>query len=369
MFDIVIAKNELLSRLLIVAGAVDKRQSLAILANILLKVSNDGFLVLTATDLEMEISAKVACKEVNAVGEITVPAKKLIDIIRSLDDETLVVIKLVDKSLIIKAKRSQFKLGTLPVDDFPARNHTQAEFSLDFAKSDLLSLMQATHFAMSQQDVRFFLNSLLLELDGEHIITVATDGHRMAIYKFQYANSAQHQRFLLPRKTILEMIRLLNVIHDEKIVLSLGGDHACLQTADYKFTSKLIDSRYPSYQKVVSNDYDKFVLVDCEDFKRALMRISILAHEKSRAVLLHIHDNVLTLIANNQEQEEATDSIEAQVDGEEIKIGVNAGYLLDVLNYFPIGLVRLSLSTADSTILVETLANEDYQYVIMPMKI
>ncbi|MGQ3890839.1 DNA polymerase III subunit beta [Legionella sp. CNM-4043-24] len=368
MFELGISKAELLPRLLMVAGAVDKKQSLAILSNILIRIDNN-VLTLTATDLEMEISAHLPCEASFSDRKITVPAKKFIDIIRSLDDESVPRLTFQDGTVFISSGRSRFKLATLPADDFPASDKEATEVEFSLPKADLIHLLQSTHFAMSQQDVRFFLNGLLLEFDGLTITAVATDGHRMAICKRACDSKLPHHRLLLPRKGIQELLRLLNTIQDDTLTVVAGKSSFRLISTEYAFSSKLIESRFPPYNKAIPVGNDKFVLLEKDNLKRALSRIIILANEKSRAVLMHLHDSTLTLVANNQEQEEATEILEATVDGDELKIGINASYLLDVLNYLPDGLVRLSMSTTDRSVLVESLLDELYQYIIMPMKL
>lgn len=368
MFELGISKAELLPRLLMVAGAVDKRQSLAILSNILIRIDNN-ILTLTATDLEMEISAHLPCSATLSDKQITVPAKKFIDIIRSLDDETTPTLTFQAGTVSISSGRSHFKLATLPADDFPSCDKEAVEVEFSLPKADLVHLLQSTHFAMSQQDVRFFLNGLLLEFDGFSITSVATDGHRMAICRRTCETKLPHHRLLLPRKGIQELLRLLNSIQDETLTVVAGKSSFRLISADYAFSSKLIESRFPPYNKAIPVGNDKFVLLEKDNLKRALSRIIILANEKSRAVMMNLHNNTLTLVANNQEQEEASETLEATVDGEDLKIGINASYLLDVLNYLPDGLVRLSMSTTDRSLLVESLLDEQYQYIIMPMKL
>lgn len=368
MFELTLAKDQLLTPLLTVAGAVDKKQSLAILSNILLQLK-DNQLVLTATDLEMEISARIACVAENTSGVTTVPAKKFIDIIRSLDEDSAPIIIFKSDTVFIKAGRSQFKLATLAADGFPTTENEFSEVEFSVSRQSLIHLLQSTHFAMSQHDVRVFLNGLLLELDAQMITAVATDGHRMAVCKLPCTQSFTHNRFLLPKKGVQEMLRLLNTVSDEEVAIAAGKNHFKLSTSEYSFQSRLIEARFPPYAKAIPREHDKFVLIDRDLLKRALSRIVILAHEKSRAVLLHLQSNSLTLIANNQEQEEAIEYLEAHIEGNELKIGINASYLLDVLNFVGEGLVRLSMSTTDSSILLESLQDELYQYVIMPMKI
>lgn len=367
MFEFTIKKEDLLAPLMTVSGAVDKKQSLAILANFLLKLKQ-GALYITATDLEIEISAQVACESHDGEGGITVPAKKLIDIIRSLDDGASPKISCDQGIVTIKHGRSQFKLSTLPADNYPTSEDECNEVELHLPRAALLGLLQSTHFAMSQQDVRVFLNGLLLEFEKNQISAVATDGHRMAISRYACDNLHEH-RLLLPKKGIQELLRLLNGIDDENVLLTAGKSHVKLSASRFVFLSKLIEARFPPYTKAIPREQDKHVIIDCMQLKRSLARIMILAHEKSRAVMLHLQQDQLSLIANNNEQEEAFETLPAETQGTEIKIGLNANYLMDVLNHFNEGSIRLSMSNTDSSILIESLAQESYQYIIMPMKI
>ncbi len=367
MFELSIKKEDLLVPLLTVAGAVDKKQSLAILSNFLLKVSN-GLLSITATDLEIEISAQVACESSESTGSITVPAKKFIDIIRSQDENTSPKIVCDNGILTIKQGRSSFKLTTLPSEDYPLSEDECNDVEITIPRLVLLNLLQSTHFAMSQQDVRVFLNGLFLEFEPNLITAVATDGHRMAISRYSCSSTSQN-KLLLPKKGVQELLRLLNSINDENVLLAAGKSHFKLVTSQFQFLSKLIEARFPPYAKAIPRDQDKQIIIDCSSFKRSLSRIVILAHEKSKAVMLHLQPGQLTLIANNNEQEEAVESLVAETQGDELKIGLNATYLLDVLNHFGDGQIRLSMSNTDSSILIESLQNEYYQYIIMPMKI
>ena len=368
MFELTISKQQLLTPLLMAAGAVDKKQSLAILSNILLKLTDDH-LFLTATDLEIEITGCVPCTESKETGSVTVPAKKMIDIIRSLDDNATPTITFDAGIVTIKEGRSKFKLATLPAADYPSRDEEQSEVEFSVARGAFIHLLQSTHFAMSQQDVRVFLNGLLVELDSQSITTVATDGHRMAICKLPCQLNQQHHRLLVPRKGVQEILKLLTNVSDDQILISTGKNYFKVVTKEYTFTTKLIEARFPPYAKAIPSAQDKQVLIERDLLKRALSRIIILAHEKSRAVLLHIQNGQLTLVANNQEQEEAIETLLAETQGEELKIGINASYLLDVLNHVEEGLLRLSFSSTESSILVESHKDEHYLYIIMPMKI
>ncbi|PJD93468.1 MAG: DNA polymerase III subunit beta [Legionella sp.] len=367
MFELTIKKEQLLAPLLTVAGAVDKKQALPILANFLLELT-DGLLRITATDLEIEISAQIFCESNQTQGAITVPAKKFIDIIKSLDDQSTPAIFCTDSVLTIKEGRSSFKLTTLPAEQYPVSADEYNEVELTLPRLDLLHLLQSTHFAMSQQDVRVFLNGLFLDFEPQLISSVATDGHRMAISRYHCANTAE-TKLLIPKKGIQELLRLLNGIADEEILVTAGKSHIKVVTQQFRFSSKLIEARFPPYSKAIPKGQDKHLLIDCATLKRSLTRTVILAHEKSKAVLLHVQEGLLTLIANNNEQEEAMESLSVETEGDELKIGLNATYLLDVLNHFGEGMVRLSFSTTDSSILIESLQQDNYQYIIMPMKL
>lgn len=367
MFELVIKKEDLLPPLLVVAGAVDKKQSLAILSNFLLKLAN-GQLLITATDLEIEMSAQVACESNQVDGSITVPAKKFIDIIKSLEEQSNPKIVFDNGVVTIKEGRSSFKLTTLPAEHFPASEDECNEVELSIPRVDLLHLLQSTHFAMSQQDVRVFLNGLFLDFEPNRISSVATDGHRMAINRYACVNTAEN-KLLIPKKGVQELVRLLNGVNDEQVLLAAGKSQIKLVTKQFVFSSKLIEARFPPYSKAIPKGQDKQILIDCTTLKRSLARTVILAHEKSKAVMLHLQPGLLTLIANNNEQEEAVESLPAETQGDELKIGLNATYLLDVLNHFGEGMIRLSMSTTDSSILIESVANDEYQYIIMPMKL
>lgn len=368
MFELVIKKQDLINPLLTVAGALDKKQSIAILSNFLLKLS-DNQICLTATDLEIEITARVACFSEQKTGSITIPSKKFIEIIRSLDENVEPRLIFKDGTLIIKQGRSSFKLATLAADTYPESKLESNEVELTVPRLALLELLQSTYFAMSQQDVRFFLNGLLIEFDAHTILAVGSDGHRMAINRFACERGSSHHKLLFPRKGVQELLRVLTNITDEQVTLSAGKNHITCISNDYDFSSKLIEARFPPYTKAIPRDNDKELVVDCALFKRSLTRMVILANEKSKGVLLHMQPNQVTLIANNQEQEEAIETLEAQTTGDEIIIGLNAMYLIDVLTHFGDGAVRLSMSTTDSSILVESLQDANYQYILMPMKI
>jgi DNA polymerase-3 subunit beta len=368
MFEITSHKSAWLTPLLTVAGAVDKKQSLAVLSNILMKI-NESTLTLTATDLEIEITAIIPVVSTQNTGNTTIPAKKMLDIIRSLDDESELHIRYDDKTLWLKTAVGQFKLSCLPAEDFPAilRDPNDLEFTLP--RTTLLTLLESTHFALSQQDIRAYLNGLLLEIQATGLTTVGMDGHRMAVARAPLTLNSELHRLVIPRKGAAEMIRLLQHIEDETIAFSAGKNHIRIHTAQYTLTSHLLETRFPAYAKVIPQYPDQQVTIAREPLKRALSRITILANEKSRVVRLQFQAETLTISANNQIQEEATESVPAQSTVQDFKIGVNAAYLLDVLNYLDTDTIRFSLGDMNSSILIEPVGRDHYQYVIMPVKI
>lgn len=369
MFELTILRQDLLAPLLIVVGAIGKKQLNPLLSHILLTLS-DNQLLLTATDLEIEITARIPCVTTQSEGSITVPAKKIVDIIRSLEDNANPCLRLDEGVISIREGRSLFKLATLPAENYPRTQDEMSDLELTVPTVAFTRLLQSTHFALSQQDVRVFLNCLLLEVESTGLTAVGTDGHRMAIARLPMELSyASQQRLLIPRRGIQEMLRLIAPLAEEHVTLSAGKNHIKLITNQYTFISKLVESRFPLYSKAIPRDQDKHIEIEKEILKRSLLRIVILAHEKSRAIMLHIQPGLITLVANNQEKEEAVESLEAQTIGEELKIGINATYLLDVLGFFDEGMIRLSFSTTDSSILVTSLHDNNYQYIIMPMKL
>lgn len=368
MFKFAIERQTLLSSLLLVSGAVEKKQTLPILGNVLVRV-NQTHLHVCATDTEISLSANIPLTDVSETGEITVPAKKLIDICRSLNDLDKLQFTYKDMRVLIKAGRSRFSLTTLPAADFPVLEDACKDIEFEVEKEPLVQLLQATYFSMAQQDVRYYLNGLLCEFLGRQINAVSTDGHRLAIGQLQIDNNLPDHRFILPRKGVLELLRLLNDIQDPNVALSVNNNHFYLQTKQYDFSSKLIEGRFPNYRRVIPVDNDKEVVIERDLLKQAISRVSILANEKYRAIQLAMTAQKLTIIASNQEQEEAVDELEVDTQGSPISIGVNASYLLDVLNNVPPGLVKLSLSEPTNSILITSPNQLIAKYVIMPLKI
>ena len=305
MFQITTTKQELLTPLLIVAGAVDKKQSVLILSNILLNISKNN-LSLTATDLEIEITANIACICTQEHAVTTIPVKKVVDIVRSLEDDAEIIFEFQNDAMLMKSGRSKFKILTLPAKNYPSTEFDCNEIEFSIAKASLIKILQTTAFAMALQDARIYLNGLFLEINSKYITAVAADGHRMAVCQTPCDLPGSNHRLIIPKKAVQEILRLLSTVEDETIILAASKNHFRLTTSQYVFSSKLIETRFPPYNKAVPKNQDKSVVLDRDILKRALSRIIIMANEKVRAISLNIEPNTLTILASNQDHEEGS---------------------------------------------------------------
>ncbi len=362
-----ISREALLKPLQLVAGVVERRQTLPVLSNILL-VAEGNQLSLTGTDLEVEMVGRIELEQDAEPGSITVPAKKLMDICKSLPDQVDVELTLTGQKVTIKGGRSRFTLSTLPASEFPNIEDGPRNLEIPIAQGKLRRLIERTSFAMAQQDVRYYLNGMLLELDGNNLRSVATDGHRLAtsICDVEQDLSVK-QQIIVPRKGILELVRLLQD-SDTEAQLVIGSNHIRVNTGDFIFTSKLVDGKFPDYQRVIPRGGDKQVIADRQELRQVLSRISILSNEKYRGVRLSLTDGYLQVTANNPEQEEAEETLAVDYQGAPLEIGFNVNYMLDVLSILAVDMVKISMSDPNSSSLVEAVDNSDSLYVIMPMR-
>jgi DNA polymerase-3 subunit beta len=363
---IVTNRETLLKPLQIVGGVVERRQTLPILANILINAEK-GRLTVTATDLEVELRTAVDV-ETSSEADFTLPARKLIDICRALPEEAKLNIDIEGERAVIKTGRSRFTLGVLPAQDYPNMEPSSAVHTFSISEGRLKGLIEKTHFAMAQQDVRYYLNGMLLEQDGDIVRTVATDGHRLALSEEKLDSESQVFQVILPRKAVLELGRMLTD-SDQELQVQVGTNHVRITIGDTVFTSKLIDGKFPDYQKVIPKDTDKEVVVDRELMKQALQRTSILSNEKYRGIRFNFKSGVLGLLAHNPEQEEAEEELEISYQGEEVAIGFNVGYLIEVFTVMTSNEVQMSLRDENSSCLIEAVGEGNSRYVVMPMRL
>ena len=362
-----IEKETLLNPLQQIIGAVEKRQTMPALSNVLIRTTENS-LILTATDLEIELVSQIGII-VDEPGEITVPARKLLDICKSLANEAIIKFSVTDKKALVQSGRSRFSLTTLAAKDFPALDAINSIYEFEIPQKTLRDIIDKTAFAMAQQDVRYYLNGLMLEVSSNYLRAVATDGHRLAYCeKVTNADIADIKQVILPRKGVLELVRLLGDTENSVKVI-LGSNHLQVEFDGLRLTSKLIDGRFPDYNRVMPTDGHNVITVDRDQLRQALMRVSILSNEKYRGIRLILEKNLIKLQAQNPDQEEA--DIEQEVDyaGDNIEIGFNVNYMLDVLNVTNSAMVKASLKDSNSSFLLTYPDQTDCKYVIMPMRL
>ncbi len=362
-----IKQEELNRPLQRVASVVERRLTKPILGNILLSLQ-DGLLRMTTTDMEIEMQTQVQVDS-GTSGDITVQARKLMDICRSLPGDADLKFTLDDQRMVLKAGKSRFTLATLPAIEFPNIEIAEELTSFKLPEGLLKTGIDRTAFAMAQQDVRYYLNGLLMEIHNGSLRLVATDGHRLAICDvFSGLEGVDDQRLIIPRKGILELSRLLSD-GDAETTITLGRNFIRVTSAENSFVCKLIEGVYPDYQNVIPNTGDKDAICDRETLRQALNRVAILSSEKYRGVRMHFADSTLLVIANNPEHEEAEDELPMEYVGGELDIAFNVGYLIDALTACDGEKVKLNLSDANSCCLIETIPDNQSRYVVMPMRL
>lgn len=360
------AREVLLKPLQAVIGVVERRQTMPILSNVLI-IAQDGRLSVTATDLEVELVAQAEVDVENG-GEITVSGRKLLDICKALPEGSDIHISLSGEKLSVRAGRSKFNLATLPAAEFPVVEDIKAGQTISVSQEALGHLIEKTHFSMAQQDVRYYLNGMLLETSGQHLRAVATDGHRLALCQVELDGAdLEEQQVIVPRKGVLELQRLMSGEGDLNI--ELGSNHIRIQLEGIRFTSKLIDGKFPEYDRVIPKESANELKANRSEFRDALQRTAILSNEKYRGIRLVIRDSGVILQAHNPEQEEAEEELEVEYSGEDIEIGFNVNYLLDALGAVEGDIVTLSVQDSNSSCLIRQPGNEDSTFVVMPMRL
>lgn len=363
-----ISRDALLKPLNLVAGVVERRQTLPVLSNVLLVLEGQQ-LSLTGTDLEVELVGRVPVDEASTAGEVTVPARKLVDICKSLPEGSDIHFSVEEGKATVRSGRSRFTLSTLPAREFPSVEEGAGTQQFSLKQGQLKRLIDRTSFAMAQQDVRYYLNGMLLEIRQGQLRVVATDGHRLAMCTFgETLADQQDTQVILPRKGVLELARLL-MSENEDIAMSLGSNHLRATTGEFTFTSKLVDGKFPDYERVLPRSAEKVVLGSRLDLRQAFTRTAILSNEKYRGVRLKLSEDNLEIVANNPEQETAEEQVAVEYQGDALEIGFNVSYLLDVLGVLSGETIKLSLSDPNSSALLEEAQDGDSLYVVMPMRL
>lgn len=363
-----ITREQLLPPLQLVAGIVERKQTLPMLANVLFTLEGQQ-LTLLASDLEVELIGKLELASQNALTRIAMPTRKVLDICRALPDASVIEFYIENQKVIIKSGRSRFTLSAFLAEDFPYIDIQSSTAQLTMAQKDFRYLLEKTQFAMAQQDVRYYLNGLLLEANKNFIKAVTTDGHRLAISAFNHNQDFSPFQIIIPRKAITELLRLLDSQSEEQITLIIGSNFFRVITQQYTFTTRLIDGQFPAYEKVIPRNNDKEVIIDKDIFKQALNRAAILANAKLKGICLQLRPDLLRITAHNTEQDQAEEEIPASYKGNDLDIGLNVTYLLDVINVMPTAELRLSFYDANSSVLIEEHSDASNFYIIMPMRV
>ncbi|WP_413285499.1 DNA polymerase III subunit beta [Vibrio sp. MA40-2] len=362
-----IDRNHLIKPLQQVSGALGGRPTLPILGNILLKVENNT-LSMTATDLEVELVARIELEGEFEAGSITVPSRKFLDIWRGLPDNAIITVVLDGDRLQIRSGRSRFSLATLPAADFPNIEDWQSDVEITLSQNELRKLIEKTQFSMANQDVRYYLNGMLFEIDSSTLRSVATDGHRMAVSQTALGADFNSQQVIVPRKGVQELVRLLDAPENE-VTLQIGKSNIRAEVNNFIFTSKLVDGRFPDYRRVMPQSTTKTLEAGCDELRQAFSRAAILSNEKFRGVRVNLYSSEMRITANNPEQEEAEELLDVNFEGEDLEIGFNVSYVLDVLGTLRCEKVRVSMSDANASALIENVDDDSAMYVVMPIRL
>jgi DNA polymerase-3 subunit beta len=367
-------REDLLKVLQGCGAVVERRQTLPILSNLYLAAS-DSSLTITGTDLEVEIVG-VCEVAVSAEGACTVPARKVLEICRALEEGSSLIFISEGGKATIQSGRSRFSLATISADEFPRIEGGDSVLSISITIEHLKQLITQVGFAMAQQDVRYFLNGMLLESEGEELRAVATDGHRLALSSIKIiASDDIHEsegeapkQAILPRKSVIELGRLLSD-QEDAVEIGFGESHLIVKFGSFRLTSKLVEGQFPDYKKVLPASTDNSLTGDRDAMKQGFQRVAILSNEKYRGVKLSLKEGLLNISANNPEQEEAHEEVAVEYNGVEMEIGFNVNYILDVLNVLGDKSVKISVEDANSSALIESEEDPESVYVVMPMRL
>ena len=363
-----VAREALLEPLQLVVSVVEKRQTLPILSHVLL-VIKDEMLAMTGSNLEVELQAHVPLLNVTQEGDFTVSARKLLDICRLLPDESEMHCIVKEAKMTIKTCQGRYSLATLPAEQYPSIEQSKVLSTLEMSGNNLLILLKKTCFSMAQNDVRYFLNGECLRFANNILTAVATNGHRLATSTVTLENpSASVQTLILPRKAVLELMRLLDQDLPQ-LSLQIGENYIKVVAGCYQFVSKLIEGRFPMYKKMEDDPQSKKAYINRQDLKACLVRVAVLSDEKHRGIYCQFEENNLKLYSDNTQQERAEETLSMDYQSEPITLCVNVDYLLDVLNALSGDKLCITVTSTESSILFEDPEDKETSYIIMPMKL
>jgi DNA polymerase-3 subunit beta len=361
-------RDELLAPLAAVSGIIERRHTLPILSNVLIDGSSEALSFL-ATDIEIQISARSGLAGGREAHALTVGARKLLDILRALPEDAEVSLQPQDKRLLVKAGRSRFSLQTLPAEDFPRLAKAAGEVArFAMPQKALRRLLGLVQYAMAQQDIRYYLNGLLMVVEAGELKLVATDGHRLAFAALPLAANLPRQEAIVPRKTVVELAKLL-AESDDEVRIELSATQAGFSFGSIELVSKLIDGKFPDYTRVIPTQHKNRLQTEREPLRQALQRAAILSNEKFRGVRWVLTDGSLKLVSSNADQEEAQEELEVRYAGDALDIGFNVNYLLDVLNNVPGNELECAFGDSSSSALISYPSEKGFKYVVMPMRI
>lgn len=370
MFIEKVEKETLLKPLQIVSGIVERKQTLPILSNVLIENMGSA-MTFTATDLEIQISTRIDVTIPSAEqGKITLGAKKLQEVLRVLPEKVFLSMDVKENKAQIKSNKSKFSLQTLPHEDFPKLNiQLENAKKINISQKKLKDLLQSVQYAMAQQDVRYYLNGLLLVIEGAQLKAVATDGHRLAYNAIELEEGGlEKTEIILPRKAVTELSRLLSDNEDDRVLLEVSTQQAMVNFSGITLVTKLIDGKFPDFERVIPK-YDQNMMLDRTIILQALQRVAILSNEKFRGVRFILTEKNLKIVSSNSEQEEAQEELETDFHGNGIDIAFNVNYLLEGLNNVAGATVSYAFGDANSSVLMKTPDTPHYSYVVMPMRI
>jgi len=364
-----ITKENLVQPLSLIMGVVDKKQTSQILSFVLLKVL-DNKIILTATDSDIEIKININVITSSKVDAFTFPGKKLLDICKTLPDNSEIKFLLDNNKIKVLSGKSKFLLSTIEASEFPVIKEKLQGSSFPIPKNILKGLLQITQFSMAQTDIRHYFLGMLWELKQGILRVITTDGHRLSIAERNNLdiNLSELKRIIIPKKSILELIKLLPDEMD-KVWVTLTDSYMLVKDDNFCFTTKLLDATFPNYESVILKNPENIVTVEKEILKQSLLRVSVLTNEKSRAVRFILSNNILSITSNNPEQEQAEEELEVQYQGKKLEIGFNVSYLLDILNILPDGEVEIKMKDANSSVSVSSKNNFPGLYIVMPLHI